>query len=828
MHDYTFSSFAEILGIVPLRHIADPHLHYLLTDSRKLIYPESTVFFSISSKNKNADQFLLPLYEKGVRSFVTSKPLTDHELEKFPEANILLVTDVLSALQQVTSFHRKKFNYPVVGITGSNGKTIIKEWLYNILQQKINVLRSPKSFNSQVGVPLSVWQMSDIHELAIIEAGISQPGEMELLERIIKPDVGIFTFAGDAHASGFTGFEQKINEKLTLFKNSKVLIYCADEKTLHHEIVAFKKEHPSLTLFSWGSMPGCTLQILRQGKTITETYIKCIYGKDSFDLNIPFNEEASVHNALTCTCLLLEMGYDYLKIQGVISELKPLEMRLELKQGINNCSIINDSYSSDINSLHIALDFLLQQQQHLFKTVILSDMLQTGKPSSELYKIIARSIRQKNITKFIGIGPEISLHGSYFDEINETLFFPSTNEFLEKFPLLKFDNESILLKGARLFEFERISHVFEEKKHETVLEIDLKALRHNLSFYRSLLQKNVKLMAMVKAFSYGTGSFEIANLLQHAAVEYLAVAYADEGVQLRRAGIRLPIMVMNTEEAGFENVLAYNLEPELYSFRITKAFVDFLKKRKIENYPVHIKLDTGMHRLGFEGSDAVELIGLLKQSTQLNIRSVFSHLASSDNEEHDEFTNEQAHIFKKTADTIEKAIGYDFIRHIANTSAIHRHPNLQMDMVRLGIGLYGVDANPAIQKQLQNVATLRTTISQIKTIAKGESVGYSRKGMAVKETSIATVRIGYADGYPRSLGNGKGKMLIGGKLAPVMGNVCMDMTMLDITGIAAEEGQDVIVFGEDLPVANIAHLAETIVYEMLTGISERVRRIYFE
>ncbi len=509
-------------------------------------------------------------------------------------------------------------------------------------------------------------------------------------------------------------------------------------------------------------------------------------------------------------------------------QLKPVEMRLELKKGINNCSIINDSYSADVNSLTIALDFLLQQHQHSRRTLILSDILQSRKSSAELYEDVAAIIEQKKIDRFIGIGPDISRQKNTFKNIRETVFFATTDEFRQQFHSQHFYNETILLKGARLFEFEQISHLLEEKTHQTVLEINLNAITHNLNTYQQLLKPGVKLMAMVKAFSYGSGSFEIANLLQFHNIDYLAVAYTDEGVELRKAGITLPIMVMNAEEITYDLLVQYNLEPELFSFGILSSFQHYLEQGGISNYPVHIKLDTGMRRLGFELKDINVLCDRLQATTVFKLHSVFSHLAASDSALHDDFTNAQAKAFLKGCGEIQKITGYSFIRHIANTSAIHRHTELQLDMIRLGIGLYGVDADPVIQQQLKNVTTLKTTISQIKNVKAGDSIGYSRRGIATKDSVIATVRIGYADGYPRLLSNGIGKMWVKGSLAPVMGNVCMDMTMLDITGVNADEGDEVIVFGAELRVNELAILAQSIPYEILTGISQRVKRVYFE
>jgi alanine racemase len=509
-------------------------------------------------------------------------------------------------------------------------------------------------------------------------------------------------------------------------------------------------------------------------------------------------------------------------------QLKAVEMRLELKQGINNCSVINDSYSADINSLTIALDFLVQQQQHPTRTLILSDILESGKTGVELYGAVASILQQKNIQRFIGIGPDIFKHQQVFHNIPQSFFFSSIAECMQQFYSIHFHNETILLKGARVFEFEQISHLLEEKLHQTVLEINLNAVTHNLKAYQQLLQPGVKLMAMVKAFSYGSGGFEIANLLQFQQVDYLAVAYADEGVELRRAGINLPILVLNPEEATFDVLVNYHLEPELYSFGILNGFQQYLERSAVKNYPVHIKLDTGMHRLGFETKDLFELGELLQPTSPFKVQSVFSHLAASDSEEHDSFTKLQAEEFLKGCAFLHTAIGYTFIRHIANTSSIHRHPNLQLDMVRLGIGLYGVDSNLEMQSKLKNVSTLKTTISQIKQVAAGQSIGYSRMGRVNVDTLIATVRIGYADGYPRVLSNGVGSMWVNGNLVPVIGNVCMDMTMLDITGTSIKEGDEVIVFGEPLPVTDLANSAQTIAYEILTGVSQRVKRVYFE
>ncbi len=825
MHSIKFSEVARILGVTPVQLRNDASIEVLLTDSRKLSLPQVTLFFTISTGQKDASQFIPELYENGVRCFVTSLDFDECRLAVLPEASIIKTGDVLLALQQLAAAHRHRFQYPVIGITGSNGKTTVKEWLFQLLSTDFNIVRSPKSYNSQVGVPLSVWNMSDTHTLGMFEAGISLPGEMDRLQKVIDPEIGIFTFIGDAHSEGFENIRKKIHEKLLLFKNSKVLVYCADDECLQDSVLAFKAVHNNnIRLFGWSLKPGVEIHISKIGKEDNGCNISCRYNERELNFYIPFTDDASIHNAITCCCVLLYMNISFSAIASHIAQLSPVEMRLELKEGLNNCSIINDSYSTDLNSFSIALHFLLQQQQHNKRTVILSDVLQSSIQPDELYSRISEILNNKEIYRFIGIGPQISANAHRFHKIPNAHFFPSTTEFLKHLPAMQFRDETILLKGARVFRFEQVSHVLEQKRHETVLEINLDALRDNLKMYRQQLNGPVKMMAMVKAFSYGSGSYEIAGLLQHAAIDYLAVAYADEGVTLRRAGIRVPIMVMNTEMTGFDNVVQFRLEPELYSFSILYSFDKYLQQHGLENYPVHLKLDTGMHRLGFLEEDLPDLCSYISGSKRMKIISAFSHLVASDDPVHDAFTNKQAEAFNRMVNRIQEHTGYPFIRHIANTSAIHRHPQLQYDMVRLGIGLYGVDE----KLKLRNVTTLKTTISQIKKVRKGETVGYNRKGVVERDSLIAIVRIGYADGYPRSLGNGVGKMLHNGRLVPVIGNVCMDMTMLDITGSEAAEADEVIVFGEELPVTQLAAWANTIPYEILTGISQRVKRVYFE
>lgn len=824
-----FYSISHIASIINATASADSAatISQLLIDSRKIYFPATSLFFALQGPRQDGHRFIPELYEKGVRCFVVNETI---DTTLYKGAVFLKVADTLQALQELAAYHRRQFHFPVIGITGSNGKTIVKEWLYQLLQEDREIVRSPKSYNSQVGVPLSVWQMQEGQSLGIFEAGISQPGEMEQLEKIIQPSIGLLTNIGDAHADGFAHKTEKIEEKLKLFTNVGTLVYGADDERVKAAVLSFKNAgiNNKLKLFSWGKKDSDDLRVLAIDKTAAHTKITVSVENSVHSFHISFTDDASIENSIAAYCILFQLRVPHAVIEARMPLLKAVEMRLELKQGINNTSLINDSYSADINSLIIALDFLQQQQQYPKRTLILGDILQSGKTAQALYEQVAFILEQKKIDRFIGIGPGIYQQQEAFKKVPESVFFLSTAEFKQQFHGLHFHRETILLKGARAFEFEQLGHLLEQKIHQTVLEINLNAVSHNLKQYQQLLKPSVKLMAMVKAFSYGSGSFEIANLLQFHKVDYLAVAYADEGVELRKSGIKLPIMVMNAEANSFDTLLQYNLEPELYDFNLLRAFEQYLQASGITLYPVHIKLDTGMRRLGFETADIPSLADHLLSSKAFRVQSVFSHLAGSDAADHDDFTNKQAASLRNSVELLKAALGYPFLTHLCNTAAIHRHPELQFDMVRLGIGLYGVDSNAGMQQKLQNVTTLKTTVSQIKHLQAGESVGYSRKGIAVKDTVIATVRIGYADGYPRLLSNGVGSMLVNGQMASVIGNVCMDMTMLDITGIDVSEGDEVIVFGAGLPVSDVAAKAQTIAYEILTGISQRVQRVYFE
>lgn len=832
---YNAASINKTLKGELLQETGFSEIDHLLLDSRKLSFPESSLFIPLVSPRRNAHQYIEELYRKGVSNFIVSEQVP---LEKYPKANFILVKDTLQALHTLVAFHRHQFHIPVIGVTGSNGKTIVKEWLYQLLEKDYNIVRSPKSYNSQIGVPLSVWQMKPEHQLAIFEAGISQPGEMVNLEKIIRPTIGIFTNIGEAHSEGFLNIRQKINEKLVLFAKSDILIYCKDYLALNECVLAFhnqvgKKENQEggPELFSWSRKTDADLRVVSVDKLDNHTRIDALYKQEPLHFSIPFVDEGSIENAIHCVALMLYMGKEQAVIQQRMDQLSNIAMRLELKQGINNCSVINDSYNLDLGSLTIALDFLQQQQQHATRTVILSDILQSGKSDATLYEEVADLLQKKGINKLIAIGKNIGREKKSFQQIEglKTQFFTTTDEYIQQFNADDFQNETILVKGSRIFQFERIGKLLEQKAHQTILEINLTAISHNVKLYQSLLKPDTRLMAMVKAFSYGSGSFEIANLLQFHGVDYLAVAYADEGVELRRAGITMPIMVMNPEPASFDAILHWNLEPEIYSMQILLQFMEEITAAGKTDFPVHIKLDTGMHRLGFMKSEIAELAQILTATPLMKVQSIFSHLAASEDPEKDTFTQQQGRLFYDMSHELQKALGYTVIRHIANSAAITRHPDLQLDMVRLGIGMYGIDSSNGIQDQLRNVSTLKTTVAQLKHLEAGDTVGYGAKWTAKGPAVTATVRIGYADGYPRRLGMGVGKMLIRGKMAPVAGVVAMDMLMLDVTHIPdIAEGDEVIVFGQDLSVQELSAWAETIPYEILTGISQRVKRVYFQ
>lgn len=807
----------------------DLSIEELAIDSRRITRPPQALFIALPAARRNGHDFIAAAYEKGVRNFLIQQPVNT---ASYPAANFILVKDTLAALQTAMAHYRDRFQIPVIGITGSNGKTIVKEWLFQLLGEQYNIVRSPKSYNSQIGVPLSVWLMEPDNDLAIFEAGISQPGEMDKLQKIIRPTLGVFTNIGEAHSEGFLSRRQKVSEKLMLFKKAKQLIYCADHTEIHEVVAQFLDQHKGEALpeiFTWSQKQSADLSILHIVTTHNSASIDAQYRDERISITIPFNDPASVENAIHCWCVLLNLKVPQKTIAIRMLSLHPVAMRLELRQGINECTIINDTYNSDLTSLQIALDFLQQQKQHTKHTVILSDMLQMGKPDAELYEEVAELVGRKHIQRFIGVGPALYRHRSFFRSNKKlrSVFFKSAEELLQKFHLLSFDHEAVLLKGARTFRFEKIGRLLEQKIHQTILSINLSALTHNLNIFRSRLRPGVKTMAMVKAFSYGSGSYEIAHLLQFSGVDYLTVAYTDEGIALRKAGITMPIMVMSPDVMSFDRMIAWKLEPEIYNLRSLQSFLDMAKTLQVAEYPVHIKLDTGMHRLGFVEEEIAALTAHLQQTSLIKVASIFSHLAASEDAGFDEFTELQAQRFRNMSLEISGAIGYEPLMHLCNSAAIARHPSLHFDMVRLGLGLYGIDGSGALQQSLKQISTLKTTVAQIKNVAAGETVGYGRRGRLDTDSTIATISIGYADGYPRALGNGKAHVLIHGQQAPLVGSVCMDMCMVDVTHIPeAAEGDEVIVFGPELPVTRLAEWAETISYEIMTGISQRVKRVY--
>ncbi len=797
----------------------------ILIDSRLFIRSVRTLFFALKGVRNDGHKYIHNLYRKGIRFFVISDK--DFPVSELEEASFFVVTDTLKALQQLAAHHRSLFDIPVVGITGSNGKTIVKEWLFQLMSADRKIVRSPKSYNSQIGVPLSVWQMNRRHELAIFEAGISRPEEMANLQTVIQPTLGIFTNIGEAHSEGFIGLAQKVGEKLKLFTRVNTLIYNNDQKELQ-EVIIRTGILENLNTFTWGEDDNSNLRIVEKQTGEVSTKIHAIYQDKEVSIEIPFTDAASVENAIHCWAAMLVIGYDNKKICQRMTGLTPIAMRLEQKEGVNNCTIINDAYNSDFNSLTIALDFMQQQNQHKEKVVVLSDILQSGRGEEELYSNVAGLLKQKGISRIIGIGNAISRHAGLFEM--EKDFFLTTRDFIAGFPMASLRNQTILLKGARIFEFERINRLLQQKVHETVFEINLSALIDNLNFFRSKLKSETKIMAMVKAFSYGSGSFEIANILQFHRVDYLAVAYADEGVELRNAGIRLPVMVMNPEEYAFDLMIKHQLEPEIFSFRALNMLEKAIRRNQLpQNKPVkiHLKLETGMHRLGFEEEELEELINRVNANPMIYVRSVFSHLAGSDKPAFDDFTRGQISQFQKMAHKLSTGLPQPFMMHLLNSAGISRFPEAQFEMVRLGIGLYGVSSHRETAESLRHVTSLRTEITQIKTIRAGDSVGYNRSFVAKKEYRIATVSVGYADGLFRMLGNGNFSFWIHGKPAPIIGDICMDMCMIDVTELDVKEGDAVFVFNAEHPVTELAAAAQTIPYEVLSRISRRVKRVYF-
>ncbi len=794
----------------------------IMTDSRSFLSSKKAIFFALKGKRNNGHTYIKKLIENGIENFVISE--FNEELKSYKNINFIFVSDTLASLHELAEYHRNTFNSEIISVVGSNGKTIVKEWLYQLLRKDFKIVRSPKSYNSQLGVPLSLCLLNNKFNLGIIEAGISQVDEMQKLEKIIKPNTVIFTSLGDAHQENFSDIKTKANEKLKISKNANTLIYSPDYETLSN-VIKESYTNSKTNLFTWSfKLKDTSVFVEEVNKKDNFSEIKILHKGNNISYRIPFIDEASIKNSLSCMAYILQKNILTEKIKERFAKLEAIEMRVEQKKGINNCTLVNDFYNSDIVSIKIAIDLLKSISNGKKTTIILSDIMQSGISDKELFTELAELVKTNKIDRLIGIGNRISKQKELFANISELELYNTVEDFLKQNLRTKFNNEVILLKAARFFKFERISEKLEQKKHRTVLEINLEAIVHNLNYYKSLILPKTKTMVMVKALSYGSGTYEIANLLQHHGVDYLGVAIADEGVRLRKAGITTRIMVMNPDENSISDIVDYQLEPEIYSFKILNSFLNKLKDFSGKKLPVHIKIDTGMKRLGFCDYEINELADILKDYNFIYAKSVFSHLVGTDEAIHDDFTNLQISKFNDACKIISEKLDYNFTKHILNSSGIERFPNAVFDMVRIGIGLYGFSPNN--NDKLQNVSTLKTRISQIKQVAKGETIGYSRKWTAKQDSKIAIIPIGYADGLSRQLSNEVGEVLVNGQKAFIVGNVCMDMCMIDITNINAKDDDEVIIFGNDYPASEIAKKLNSIPYEIITGVSERVKRVY--
>ena len=799
----------------------DANVRWLLTDSRSLCFPEETLFFALRTRRGDGHRYIDDLYRRGVRSFVVEQ-VPDHQQK---DANYLKVPSTLAALQRLAERHRDEFDIPIVGITGSNGKTMVKEWLYQLLLPSQKITRSPRSYNSQIGVPLSVWLLSEQTQVGIFEAGISQPGEMMALHDIIQPTIGVLTCLSAAHQENFRSMEEKCLEKLELMHDTEAMVYPMDDNTVSRCIR--RMNYPGEKI-GWSrtdsQAPFFVKEVTQSLQMPQSSHITYIYKGEEGAYTIPFIDEASIEDSIVCAATALHLGLTPEEIADRMPALEPVAMRLEVKQGQHGCILINDSYNNDINSLDIALDFMNRRAES--KTLILSDIYQSGEQPIELYRQVNDLCMKRGIDKFIGIGDEVSAHANAF-LVGEKYFFATTQEFLASPTFSQLHDEVILLKGARRFGFEHITEVLEQKVHETILEVNLGAVVSNLNYYRSLMKPETKLVCMVKADAYGAGAVEVAKTLQEHRVDYLAVAVADEGVTLRRAGITANIMVMNPEMTAFKTMFDYDLEPEVYSFRLLDALIKAARKEGITGWPVHIKLDTGMHRLGFNPEeDMDDLIDRLKHQQAVIPRSVFSHFVGSDSNQFDEFSARQFQLFDEGSRQLQAAFSHKILRHMDNSAGIEHFPQRQMDMCRLGLGLYGV--NPRNNEMINTVSTLKTTILQLRCVKAGDSVGYSRRTILERDSVIGAIPIGYADGLNRHLGNRNGYCIVNGQRAEYVGNICMDVAMIDVTGIDCQEGDMVEIFGEHLPVTVLSDTIDTIPYEVLTGVSNRVKRVFFQ
>ena len=822
---YTIEKITTLIGARRIGH-TDANIGWILTDSRSLCFPEETLFFAIRTQRNDGHNYISELHRRGVRNFVVEQvpPAADSD---YADANFLKVTSTLAALQRLAERHRDEFDIPVVGITGSNGKTMVKEWLYQLLSPQFVVTRSPRSYNSQIGVPLSVWLLDKQTQVALFEAGISQTGEMQALRDIIQPTIGILTSMGQAHQENFRSMDEKCQEKLLLFHDAKVIAYNSDDNVtsrcirksgLKGKKLAWSKEDPQAALY--------INKVVAKDATTTihYTYNRTTEGT----YHLPFIDEASVECSLACAAIALHFGVDAETLDVRMSQLEPVAMRLEVKEGQHGCTIINDSYNSDVSSLDIALDFMSRRPDHKGRkrTLIISDIQQSGQQPEQLYRTVGEMAQKRGVEKFIGIGHELKLHASTIG-IADKHFFDDVEQFIASSSFGQLSDEVILIKGARQFGFDHITELLEQKVHETILEVNLNAVVANLNHYRSFMKPDTKIICMVKADAYGAGAVEVAKTLQDHRVDYLAVAVADEGVTLRKNGITSNIMIMNPEMTAFKTMFDYDLEPEVYSFRLMDALIKAAEKEGITSYPVHIKLDTGMHRLGFDPvGDIDEVINRLKRQNAIIPRSVFSHFVGSDSDDFDNFSARQFKLFDEASSKLQAAFDHKILRHICNSAGIEHFPERQLDACRLGLGLYGIDSRD--NHILNTVSTLKTTILQLRHVPQTDTVGYSRKGILQRDSVMAAIPIGYADGLNRHLGRGRCHCLVNGQKAPYVGNICMDVAMIDVTGIPCKEGDMVEIFGEHLPVTILSDILDTIPYEVLTGISNRVKKVYFQ
>ncbi len=775
------------------------------------------MFFALKGPNHNGHDYVVKLYERGVRNFVVSEKRD--EFLPLKEANFYEVEDVLKALQTYAKSHREKRKAEVIAITGSNGKTIVKEWLYRLLADDFAAYRSPRSYNSQVGVPLSLVGIEENTQVALIEAGISRKGEMVRLESMIKPDIVVFTHLGDAHGENFASVQEKLAEKAVLFRYCRAAVGREGE-AMDYILSTARKDVEKIV---WGESDAATVKVRDVMKTDKSRTVSVEYKGRAFHLDIPFIDEASYENCMNAVCVCLLKGMDAEKIVRRVAALQPIAMRMEIKEGINRCVVIHDYYNSDASSFRLALTSLMMQDEAKKRVVILSDFVDTAADKAALYREVAELLRKAGVASFIGIGEDLLRYKAYFTM--EARFYADTDSFLKQEKRDAFHDQAILVKGARKYRFEYIAGFLQKQSHNTLLEVDMDAMVHNLTHFRSLIPPTTKLAVMVKAFSYGTGAGEVANLLQYQGVNYLMVAFADEGVALRADGVTIPIAVMNPQPEAFDNMIEFNLEPEIYSLELLEAFDRNLVKHGIDNYPVHLKLNTGMNRSGLDPEEVDALLRFFAEKRRVRLCSVFSHLAGSDEAVHDDFTNRQIRLFVEMTEKIQAAFGYKIMRHILNSAGIERFPAFAFDMVRLGIGLHGISAAGA---PLVPVSTFKTYIASLRKVKSGETVGYGRKGKTERDSLIAVVPVGYADGLNRHLSNGAGEMLVRGRRVPVIGNICMDTCMLDVTDVDAQVGDEVEIFGKNILVTEVAEKLLTIPYEVLTGVAQRVKRVYYK